>query len=145
MYDIVDDPDIPGPGFYGNPDPDPMGRSGPAYTMRPRYQQRPPADLPGPGDYVAPSGPAGPAFTIAPRYPASPSGGKEDKPGPGAYAPPVRPDGPAYTIAPRVADPAPDPTPAPGEYGSPGGYVPHPYGASQLKQLCCPHFARLLA
>eukprot|EP00198_Chlamydomonas_reinhardtii_P010053 XP_001699390.1 predicted protein [Chlamydomonas reinhardtii] len=96
VYDIVDDPDIPGPGFYGNPDPDPMGRSGPAYTMRPRYQQRPPADLPGPGDY-------------------------EDKPGPGAYAPPVRPDGPAYTIAPRVADPAPDPTPAPGEYGSPGG------------------------
>lgn len=46
---VVDDPDIPGPGFYGDPDPEPMGRSGPAYTFRPRHRDLKPDQAPGPG------------------------------------------------------------------------------------------------
>ncbi|GIM06654.1 hypothetical protein Vretimale_10916 [Volvox reticuliferus] len=108
------DPDIPGPGMYGNPDPEALGHSGPAYTLRSRLASRT-EEGPGPGEYDSPGSPAGPAYTIAGR-PASP--GAPASPGPGAYSPTRRPDGPAFSIAPKVNAAETDPTPAPGDYGT---------------------------
>ncbi len=118
VNDFVDDPDIPGPGFYGNPDPDPMGRSGPAYTFRPRHRDRNPDDAPGPGEYAAPTSPQGPAYTMRGRTASPGRSPRGDSPGPGAYSPRSGPEGPAFTMAPRVREAAGEDTPAPGEYGT---------------------------
>lgn len=50
--DGLGDPDIPGPGFYGDPNPEGLGRSGPAFTFRPRTADKRPEDVPGPGQHT---------------------------------------------------------------------------------------------
>eukprot|EP00798_Chlamydomonas_sp_ICE-L_P023247 gene23247-30472_t len=117
------DDDSPGLGGYGIPvDParDPIGRSGPSFTIRSRSAEAQHDTGPSPGDYPAPSSPSGPSYTMASKtvlHDLQPVEG----PGPGQYGnpgPKTGETGPAFTLRPQYPLPkkSSEEGPAPGDY-----------------------------
>ncbi|MEW5299279.1 MAG: hypothetical protein WDW36_002310 [Sanguina aurantia] len=123
-------PYMPGPGAYGDPNPERLGQSGPSYTFRPRLIDPQGPQGPGPGEYPVSDSPGGPAYTMGSKDPdrsvTAAAAAAADQPGPGEYSSTLPPTGPAFSMSQRLDRTNPDESPAPGEYGIPDAGVQGP-------------------